>query len=280
MVQKKDFFAWFASLAIVVVSVLSIWVPSVSAEGVLIMCEGGAEIPRYNPQWTDDEHCTNAFKGVPRKAVSFRLAEPFSTVVCPDGREVAFFGERFSTDEEACSHYLVACSNGLHASPPHSGQTDDFACASYFGNNSITATGRHYPDYNPDATADPTDTGSLNCTVSGGLLGIPTWYQYLEMGPKDGDPCAIIGPNDANGDLDIRAAIYRVGLAVIEIMLRLAVIIAAIFVIVGGFRYITSQGEPENAKSARQTITNALIGMVISLLATGLVAFIANRLTQ
>ncbi len=128
------------------------------------------------------------------------------------------------------------------------------------------------------------------CNGSSSFLGLPTWYRYLDIGRKEVydddnnviavDECAIIGPSDGDGGIDWGAASGRIGLAVIEIMLRLAAIVALGFVIYGGFRYITSQGEPDSAKSARQTITNSLIGLVISLVATGAVAFIANQFTS
>ena len=52
-----------------------------------------------------------------------------------------------------------------------------------------------------------------------------------------------------------------------------------VFVMVGGARYITSQGEPENIKAAQQTILNAIIGGIIALLASGIVAFIGRTIT-
>lgn len=132
------------------------------------------------------------------------------------------------------------------------------------------------------------------CDGSRDFLIFPTWYKYLDIGPQDGDPCAITGPitqalddegNPAFDDegnpeteFDWEAGAARVGIAVVEILLRIATLVALGFVIYGGFRYITSQGEPDGTKSAKQTILNALIGLVISLLATGIVAFVANEL--
>ncbi len=133
--------------------------------------------------------------------------------------------------------------------------------------------------FNPAApTVSAANTGTASaarCSTS--FLGLPTWFRYLEFNSE----CEIIGPNDpATGKLDWQAAAGRVGLAVIEILTRLAALVAVGFVMYGGFRYITSQGDPESAKSARQTIINSLIGLVISLIATGVVAFIANSLTS
>lgn len=109
------------------------------------------------------------------------------------------------------------------------------------------------------------------------LLGFPTWYKYLDLDSN----CEIAGPfKSGTQNIDWQKAGGLVGLAVIEIMIRLATLIAVAFVMYGGFKYITSQGEPENTKSARQTIQNGLIGLVIGLVATASVAFIANLLTS
>lgn len=51
------------------------------------------------------------------------------------------------------------------------------------------------------------------------------------------------------------------------------------FVIVGAAKYITSQGEPDRAKQARDSIINALIGLAIAIVAAGVVSFIGNKLS-
>ena len=53
---------------------------------------------------------------------------------------------------------------------------------------------------------------------------------------------------------------------VINWALAIAFILAVIFLIYGGFRYILSGGNEESAKAGRQTIFNALIGVVIIVL--------------
>jgi hypothetical protein len=128
------------------------------------------------------------------------------------------------------------------------------------------------------------------CDGSTSFLGMPTWYKYLDIGPKqltrkDGDKtivigtddCAIIGPTD-HGEFSIPKALPRIGLALADILLRVAGLVAVGFVIYGGLRYITAQGEPESLKSAQATIINALIGIVIAILATTIVTFIGSQL--
>ncbi len=105
----------------------------------------------------------------------------------------------------------------------------------------------------------------------GDFLGFPKWYKYL-----DGitDPVTkICSPRLSNIN-----DIYLIVAAIIEVMLRAGTLIAVGFVIFGGIEYILSQGEPEKTTRARKTITNALIGLVISLSASAAVAFFAGRI--
>lgn len=67
-------------------------------------------------------------------------------------------------------------------------------------------------------------------------------------------------------------------LRVIQILLAIAGLVAVIFLIVGGFRYITAGGNEETAEAAKKTITNAIIGIVIIILAFVIVRVISNAL--
>ena|SRR3990167_9996982 len=64
----------------------------------------------------------------------------------------------------------------------------------------------------------------------------------------------------------------------IQILLAVAGLIAVIFLIIGGFRYITAGGNEETAESAKKTVTNAIIGIVIVILAFVIVRVISNAL--
>lgn len=103
-----------------------------------------------------------------------------------------------------------------------------------------------------------------------GIPILPTWYKYL-----DGTAGA-----DGGCDLDFTFPddIPAIALAIVEILLRVGALVAVAFVIYGGFLYLISQGEPDRAAAARKTIVNAVIGLVIALLATGIVSFIGGRL--
>ncbi len=63
---------------------------------------------------------------------------------------------------------------------------------------------------------------------------------------------------------------------VINIMSVFAGAAAVIMLIVGGFRYVTSSGNAEATKSAKNTIIYALVGLVIVAFAQIIVQFVIN----
>jgi hypothetical protein len=108
------------------------------------------------------------------------------------------------------------------------------------------------------------------------LVGLPKWYKYIESTPDDTGKCTLNFSGDDN-ESKLNSAL-PIGIAILEIMLRLAGVVAVIMVFWGGFKYITAQGNPDNAKGARTTIINAMIGLVIVILSTAIVSFIGRSI--
>src|SRR3989338_6683642 len=65
---------------------------------------------------------------------------------------------------------------------------------------------------------------------------------------------------------------------IINIALAVAGLIAVLFLIIGGFRYITSAGNEETAEQAKKIITNAIIGIVVIILSFVIVRVISSAL--
>ncbi len=109
---------------------------------------------------------------------------------------------------------------------------------------------------------------SATCT-GGTFLGFPKWYKYLG-GQGSGADCVptLTGLND----------IWLIVLAIIEMLLRLAAIAAIVFIVYAGIRFITARGNPDKINSARTAIQDALVGLVIAIVATALVSFVAGRI--
>jgi hypothetical protein len=106
------------------------------------------------------------------------------------------------------------------------------------------------------------------CTLTGSFLGFPTWYSYL---PGTTDANNVCSPQFTS-----LSDVWLIVAAIIEILLRLAALVAIVMVIYGGVEFITSQGESEKAAKARSTVINALIGLVIAVGAAAIISFIAG----
>lgn len=110
-----------------------------------------------------------------------------------------------------------------------------------------------------------------NCTISGsGFFFFPTWWEYL---PTKIDSLSVCSPAfNPPGD------IWLVGLAVLDMLLRVAGFVAVISIMVAGVSHIFSGGNPEKAAAARKRLYNSLIGLALVLIATGVVTFIGRTI--
>ena len=108
------------------------------------------------------------------------------------------------------------------------------------------------------------------------FFGIPPWYKYL-VGSGRMASNKVTGACELVGKLQW-SDFSLIALALLDMALRVAGLVAIIFIIYGGFQYITSDGQPDKTKDAQTTIINALVGLGIALFATAMVSFIGNRL--
>lgn len=67
-------------------------------------------------------------------------------------------------------------------------------------------------------------------------------------------------------------------LSFIQIALAIVGILAVLFVMIGGFRYVTAHGNEEQAEAAKKTLTHAIVGVVLVVLAFVIVRLITNAL--
>lgn len=66
---------------------------------------------------------------------------------------------------------------------------------------------------------------------------------------------------------------------VVEVLLYIVGVISVIMLIVGGIRYTTSAGNSSQITAAKNTIMYALIGLVVSAVAIGIVQFVLTGIT-
>lgn len=102
-------------------------------------------------------------------------------------------------------------------------------------------------------------------TCQKSFFGLPPWYKYLD------------GADICEPKLTQLNDIWLILLAAAEILLRLAVAVAIAFVLIGGLKYITSQGNPEKTSRAKNTVLDGLYGLVIAVIAIASISFIAGK---
>lgn len=95
----------------------------------------------------------------------------------------------------------------------------------------------------------------------------PVWAQDLRPPPIPGLP----GVANETPQSLIRDIIIRV-------LLPIAGIIAVLFIIIGGFQYITSGANQELAETGKKTLRNAIIGLIVIILSYVMVSVIFNTL--
>ena len=68
--------------------------------------------------------------------------------------------------------------------------------------------------------------------------------------------------------------------AIINFVFNLALVIAPLIIIIGGFYIITSSGNPEKIKTGKNIIIYALVGILIILVSKGVVAIITSFISS
>lgn len=110
------------------------------------------------------------------------------------------------------------------------------------------------------------------------FFSLPTWYRYLDVDfDKVTNKCEVQFTLMRDGKFS-GSDLLLVGLSIIDILIRIAALVAVGFVIYGSIKYITSQGSPDATKSAQDTILNGVIGVVIAIIAAAAVAFLGRAI--
>ncbi|NCU38957.1 hypothetical protein EOL96_07995 [Candidatus Saccharibacteria bacterium] len=103
------------------------------------------------------------------------------------------------------------------------------------------------------------------------FLTFPAWYRNLVQ-----DDCELKPIGD--GGVSLKDFITIVAINIAEIILQLVAYTAVVMLIVGGFKYITSEGDQNSMANAKKTITNSIIGLIISIFSVAIVNIVAGAL--
>jgi cytochrome bd-type quinol oxidase subunit 2 len=96
---------------------------------------------------------------------------------------------------------------------------------------------------------------------------------YVLADSKDQIKSGVDSASGQTGGGDIGKTITTI----INLLSAIAGVLAVIFIIVGGLRYIISAGNAEGAKNAKNTIIYAVVGLIVVALAQLIVHFVLNK---
>jgi hypothetical protein len=95
------------------------------------------------------------------------------------------------------------------------------------------------------------------------------------------DACAGLQQLDSTKKCDgSDTGVEKIVKSIVSLLSYLIGIVAVIMVIISGFKYVTASGDPNNVKSAKDTLIYALIGLFIASLAQFLVHFVLRTSNQ
>lgn len=126
-------------------------------------------------------------------------------------------------------------------------------------------------------------SASAACAVDGGLLTFRPWYDGLQKK----DSCdlksvvdTVANPDNEDNEIVLNDFIWAIILNVVNDIFQAVAYVAVGFVMWGGFLFMTSTGNPDQAARGRKTLINALIGAVIAMSAGIIVNFFKGVITQ
>ena len=117
----------------------------------------------------------------------------------------------------------------------------------------------------PATTSDPCAAGSI--------VAFPRWYDGLCK--NENGKASIKSPQDVGG---IPRFVTIVAMNLVTILLMVVGYVSLAFIIWGGFKYMYSGYNSSGVASARKTIMNAVIGLVLSIMSVAIVKVIAGAI--
>lgn len=103
-------------------------------------------------------------------------------------------------------------------------------------------------------------------------------YNPLDPACTNGSQSAVCQQAQGQGSTDPLVGPNGVINKVANIIAIITVIGGTIMVLIGGFFFVTSAGNPENVKKAKDRIVAGLIGIVVVTIAWAIVRFITDRI--
>lgn len=128
------------------------------------------------------------------------------------------------------------------------------------------------PTPTPTPTPKPTPTPTQNPPADSGECGTG----FEAKGPL----CIPVNPFASNGGVAGSGSVGALATTIISTLLGFAGIVAVIFIIIGGYYWMTARGNDAQAIKARKTLTNAIIGLIIVILSYMIIQVVTTFVTK
>lgn len=129
------------------------------------------------------------------------------------------------------------------------------------------------------ANTGNTDIRTVDCSTYEPVLLFPVWYQGLKCETvtttvregTDGKGKVISTNKSENVKIDSITDVWVIVMNIVQWLIIAGGYVSLYFIIWGGFKYITSAGDPQKVEGAKNAITNAVIGLIIVLVSVAIV---------
>jgi hypothetical protein len=117
----------------------------------------------------------------------------------------------------------------------------------------------------------------ISLLLCGGLVLAPTTITAQGIDPGDKTQ-ACTGVSDQACTGDDTNDFQKIWESVLNIVSYVVGAISVLMILIGGLRYVLSNGDANAISAAKNTILYALVGLIIAFIARGLVFFVINRI--
>lgn len=107
------------------------------------------------------------------------------------------------------------------------------------------------------------------------LVVFPVAAQITQVGESD---CTALGIS-CTGNEDTNSFRNTI-IDIVNVILTLVGVVAAIYLVLGGVRYVLSEGEESQARKAKNTIIYAVIGIIVIGLSAAIVNFVIGTVQE
>jgi hypothetical protein len=112
-----------------------------------------------------------------------------------------------------------------------------------------------------------------SCPPTSGFLDFPNWNRGLKCKQKVNGQ----GNNVTYTEMDdIPKFVWTVVLNIVDILLRVAGIVAVVMILFNGFQYLSSGGQTDKIAAAKKGLLQTIVGLLIAVMSVAIISFIVG----